>query len=119
MAVTIAPSARPWSFLKSDHAAAYEQLPIRPENSELATIALRDPNTDRWAAFRPRALMFGSTAAVVHYNCLSRCLAALISRVFGIPMMGYFDDYGAFALQTWRAKRKRPSTTLRQSWSSL
>ena len=96
MATTVADSARPWSFLKTDHAAAYKQLPLRPDQANLAVIALRDPTTDQWAAFRSRTLVFGSTAAVLHYNCLSRCIAALVSKTFGIPMIGYFDDYGAF-----------------------
>ena len=97
MAIDIAPSARPWSFLKTDHAAAYKQLPLRPDRAQYSVISLRDPTSCQWAAARSRALVFGSTAAVLHYNCLPGCLACLISKTFGIPMMGYFDDYGAFA----------------------
>ena len=97
MAINVAQSARPWSSLKTDHAAAYKLLPLRPGQARLAVIALRDPATDRRYAFRSRTLVFGSTAAVLHYNCLSRCLASLISKTFGIPMVGYSDDYGAFA----------------------
>ena len=97
MTISVAPSARQWPFLKTDHTAAYKQLPLRPDNADLAVIALRGPVYGRWAAFRSRNLVFGSTAAALHYNCRSRCLAALISKTFGIPMLGYFDDYGAFA----------------------
>ena len=96
MAIRVAPSARPWSFLKTDHAAACKQWPPRPGHAQLEVIARRGPISDLWAAFRPRALVFGSAAAVPRYSFLSRCIAPLISKTFGSPAMGYFDDYGEF-----------------------
>ena len=85
----------PWEFFKTDHEAAYKQLPLRPEHTRLAFVALRDPLTSRWMAFPPKALLFGATSAVLHYNCFSRLLAILANRIFGIPLIGYFDDFGA------------------------
>ena len=90
------PSARPWSFLKTDHASAYKQLPLRPDRAQLAAISLRGPTSDQWVAFRSRTLAFGSAAAVLHNNCPSWCLAALIAKTLGVPMIGYFGEYGAF-----------------------
>ena len=95
MCLNIRPSGRPWGFFKADHEAAYKQLPMMPEHTKLAFVALRDPNTSRWMAFHPKALLFGATSAVLHYNCFSRLLAVLTNRIFGIPLIGYFDDFGA------------------------
>ena len=80
MALNVFLSGRPLPFLKTDHSAAYKQVPIRPDRALLATIARRVPVSDLWAAAHPRSLVFGSTAAVVNYNCLSRCLASFISK---------------------------------------
>ena len=41
--------------------------------------------------------MFGSVAAVIRYNVLSRIWAALRCRLLGIPLSGYFDDFAALA----------------------
>ena len=97
MATRVAYSDRPWSFLTTDHAAANEQLPLRPDQANLAIIALRGPATGQWTASRPRTLVSGATAAALRYNCLSRRLEAIASKTFGIPKMGYFGDYGEFA----------------------
>ena len=48
-------------------------------------------------AFRPKALLFGATSAVLRYNCFSRLLSALFNRISGIPSIGYFGDFGALA----------------------
>ena len=95
MCLDIRHTRKPWEFFKSDHEAAYKQLPLRPEHARLAFVALRDPITSRWMAFPPKALLFGATSAVLHYNCFSRLLAVLTNRIFGIPLIGYFDDFGA------------------------
>ena len=66
-------------------------------NTKLAFVALRDPIASRWMAFPPTALLFGATSAVLHYSCFSRLLAVLANRIFGIPLIGYFDDFVALA----------------------
>ena len=88
---------RPWSFFKADHESAYKQLPLDPDQAHLAMVALRHPVSGLWYAFAPRALLFGAEAAVTHYNCLSRAIAVLTNMIFGIPMLAYFDDFGALA----------------------
>ena len=89
-------TSRDWSFIKGDHASAYKQLPLDPTHANLTVVALRHPVTNRWMAFVPKVLLFGSISAVLHYNCFSRCLAVLMNRCFGIPMVSYFDDFGSF-----------------------
>ena len=83
-----------WAFGKIDHEAAYKALPLRPDDSRHAIIALYNPSLRGWFGFRSRTLLFGSTAAVLHYNCLSRIIASLACRLLLIPTIGYFDDFG-------------------------
>ena len=90
----------PWIFFKQDHASAYKQLPLDPDHAKFAMVALRHPKLGTWFAFSPRSLLFGAEAAVTHYNCFSRALAVLTNKIFGIPLIAYFDDYGAFCPET-------------------
>ena len=45
--------------------------------------------------FLPRALLFGDTASVLHYNLFSRVMAAIFNRLFGIPIIASYDDLGS------------------------
>ena len=83
------------TFLKADHDSAYKQLPLGPDFAGITVSPLRGPTTSKWHAFFPRALLFGSVSAVIHYNCFPRALAFLINRTLGIPVLNYFDDFGA------------------------
>ena len=87
---------RNWDFLKGDHASAYKQLPLGPKYANLSVVTLRDPKTNKWNGFTPKVLLFGAVSAVLRYNCFSRSLAVLINRMFGIPLVSYFDDFGSF-----------------------
>ena len=96
MAKIVHRANRNWAFLKGDHASAYKQLPLDPKYANLSVATLRDPRTNRWNGFPPKVLLFGAVSAVLHYNCFSRSLAVLINRMFGIPPISYFDDFGSF-----------------------
>ena len=85
-----------WVLMKADHEAAYKQLPIGPRDQRRAIVSLRHPRTHIWHGFVTRTLIFGSVAAVLHYNVFSRIVVALINRIFGLPLVGYFDDFSAF-----------------------
>ena len=39
--------------------------------------------------------MFGSIAAVSHYNILSRIVAAMVCQLLGIRLVSYVGDFGA------------------------
>ena len=95
IAIDIQETNRPWSFIKTDHEAAYKQLPLDPDHCNLAMVTLRHPTLGTWFAFPPQALLFGAEAAVIHYNCFSRILGVLTNKIFGIPLVTYFDDYGS------------------------
>ena len=89
-------SVMDWGFLKGDHASAYKQLPIDPSYANLSVVALRNPKSVKLMGFAPRVLLFGAVQAVLHYNCFPRCLAVLVNRCLGIPLVNYYDDFGAF-----------------------
>ena len=84
-----------WSLFKADHESAYKQLPIRPADMKTAIIALKHPSSGKWFGFVTRTLIFGSIAAVLHYNVFSRILAELSIRCLGLPLVIYFDDFAA------------------------
>ena len=73
-----------WSFGKVDHKAAYKALPIKPGDAKYAIIALWGPKRKIWCGFRTRTQLFGSAAAVLHYNSLSRIIASLSSFAYSI-----------------------------------
>ena len=59
---------RDWALFKADREAAYEQLPLDPSDQIYAIVALMRPVAGIWHGFRSRTLIFGSMAAVLHYN---------------------------------------------------
>ena len=85
-----------WAFLKGDHASAYKQLPLVPRYANLTAIALRNPQAGKWTGFVPNVLRFGAVSAVIRYNCFPIALPVLINRIFGIPLVSYFGDFGSF-----------------------
>ena len=87
--------SRDWSFFKADHEAAYKQLPLEHSHAELAVIALRSPVDGMWYGFISRTMMFGAIAAVLHYNVFSRLLSEIVSKLLGIPLLCFFDDFGS------------------------
>ena len=90
-------SARPreWSFMKADRKAAYKNLPLNPDQAQYCIVAIRSPGDSKWYGFAPRTLLFGAAAAVHHYNCFSRTIAVIINRLFGLPLVNYFDALGS------------------------
>ena len=64
----VCPGGRERHLFKADREAAYKQLPLRTAGQASAIIALRRPASGVWFGFVSRTLMFGSVAAVVHYN---------------------------------------------------
>ena len=84
-----------WAFFKADHEEAYKQLSMAPGHANLALIALRNPTSGQWMAFPPKALVSGAVSAVLHYNSFSRLISAIFNKIFGIPSLAYFDDFGA------------------------
>ena len=93
--IDVADSNRPWSFFKVDHRAAYKNLSLNPDQADACIVTLRNPAGGLWYGFHPRALLFGSVAAVLRYNCFSRIVAILANLLLGLPTVNYFDDLGS------------------------
>ena len=99
MCLKIADARKPWPFFKTDRESAYENLPLAPDSAKLCLVTLRNPADGIRYGFWPRALLFGASAAVLHYNAFSRIVAILANKIFGAPIVNYFDDLG-FLLPT-------------------
>ena len=79
---------------KTDQADAYKHLPLS-ELVELAAVATpRNPSGGLRYGFIRRAQLFGSTAAVLHYNCLPRWIAPLVCRFSKVPYVRHYDNSG-------------------------
>ena len=83
-----------WDFMLSDRDSSYKKLPIRPIDSRFCYIALFGPFRKCRCAFGPKTQISGPTASALRYNVFSRILPSIINRIFGIPILGYVDDYG-------------------------
>ena len=46
-------------------------------------------------AFVPGVLLFGDVSAVIRRNFFPRALAVLLNKYFVIPLVNYYDDFGA------------------------
>ena len=88
-------SKKDWAFLKGDDTSAYKNLPLKPSDAHLAAIGLWGSRKKGRFAFLPRTLLFGATASVLRYNVFSRMLAVIFNRLFGIPLIAFYDDLGA------------------------
>lgn len=84
---------RRWDFGKRDHAHAYNNCPLGPIDSALAYIVLLNPPDRPWYAWRPSSLLSGPTAAVLHYNALSRLPSALVLHILAIPAVALYGDF--------------------------
>ena len=86
---------RNWDFIKGDHESAYKNLPLSPPRSRFCVITFKNHIDSKWYGFEAKTHIFGAVASVLHYNVFSRLIASLANRVFGIPILGYVDDFGA------------------------
>ncbi|CAE7361058.1 unnamed protein product [Symbiodinium sp. CCMP2592] len=71
---------------------AYRQFPLSPGSRAHAIIALLDPSSLGVGLFESKALPFGSTASVVHFNRMSR-LFWRIGLELHLWWSNFYDDY--------------------------
>ena len=88
---------RKWSFEKADRKAEYRNLTLNPDQSQFRIAAHRSPGDSKWRGVAPLALLVGASAAVRHYSRFPRIISMVISRLFGLPLVNYFDDPGSMA----------------------
>ena len=87
------------AFGKGDESDAYKKQPIFPAGAFSAVITPQGGDGRRYG-FVPRSQLFGPVVSVLHYNTFSRLLVSLFVKIFGIPAVAYFDDYGFVILRT-------------------
>jgi hypothetical protein len=78
---------------KGDHKTAYKQIAIRESQKPYLYIVCRNPVDGKMYAFKPVALVFGSTAAVINYNMCSLAVTRILRKLFKLPVLSYFDDF--------------------------
>lgn len=66
-----------------------------PEHRNLAMVVFRNPDAGEWTGFHSKALLIGAASEAPHYNCFPRLPLVLFGRIFGSPLNGYFDYFGA------------------------
>ena len=64
-------------------------------HSKMAVIALKSPKGNRRYGFVSRTMVIGDVAAVLHYNAFPRLTSEILAQLFGIPLLVFFDDFGA------------------------
>ena len=104
---------RPSAMAKAGRADAYKQLPMEELDELAAAITLKQPRKKKRFGFIPKTQLFGSAAAVLRYNCLSRVLASLACRYLNLPCVGYYDDFAIVAPKLVIDKALQAFTTLR------
>ena len=85
-----------WSDLRgrvADLKAAYKQLPRFPGHAACSVISVYDPESKSMRLFEAISMMFGETAAVYAFLRFSRALSAIFSKIFGMCVTEYFDDF--------------------------
>ena len=82
------------SFWETDRASAYKNLSIRVSDTSFDYIALYRPLPPRLYAMRPKTLLFGYSAAVFHYNTISRLFAEIAGRIPRNTTIVYLEDFG-------------------------
>lgn len=77
----------------ADLKQAYKQLPRHPKHAAFSNVAVRDPSDNTTKFFEAVALMFGESAAVYGFLRFSRALSALATKIFGLIVTEFFDDF--------------------------
>ncbi|CAE7816372.1 unnamed protein product, partial [Symbiodinium sp. KB8] len=75
-----------------DLKAAYKQYAIHPTHRAFNLVALMTPEGDECKLFEGRALPFGATSSVIHFNRVSRLLWR-IGIALMLPWGNFYDDF--------------------------
>ena len=64
----------------------------------MPVIVRKSPTDGKYYACGNRALLFGSTANVIRYNIFARIITSVANKIFGIPIVSFFDDFGCLVM---------------------
>jgi hypothetical protein len=83
---------------KRDHTAAFRPLPLLPSEQYFATFAVKESDSPQaqFGMFTHRSLPFGGRSIPNQYNRLPRSLCVAFTRLFGVLVDHYFDDFIGF-----------------------
>ena len=76
-----------------DMKKAFRQVPLQNARLRFAVIALWSPLLSTWVYAQLRAMPFGLVGALLDLNRVSGALVALSRRWFGVPVLGFYDDF--------------------------
>ena len=88
-------NGRDWALFKADPEADYKNLPLDPSDHLYAIVVLRRPAAGIWHSFRSRTLVFGSVAAVLHYNIQTALFRLNSIGYLAFPPICFFDYFAA------------------------
>ena len=85
-------------FGLDDMPDAYRGVPLHPDDSNVAIVAVWDEAIKAWKFAISRSMLFGLSAAVLHFNRKPTLLVAASRRFFAVAATAFFDDIMTLAL---------------------
>ena len=108
----IAENFRDWGddgvplIAKGDHAQAYRQWPVHPDDMPLLVCLVWDDSVGHAGGFRAyahKALPFGAFGAVWGYTRVAASVNHPLRRIFSVPQYAYVDDFHRASPARWAA----------------
>ena len=81
---------------------AYRQCAVKPSSAAFSYIMVQHPQSHELAAFRMRALPFGSICSVHSFLRISHSLWYVLVKEFKLLMTNYFDDFVSLSMESER-----------------
>ena len=91
---------------KGDHAQAYRQWPVHPDDIPLLVCLVWDDTVGPEGGFRAfahKALPFGAFGAVWGYTRVAASVIHPLRRIFSVPQNAYVDDFHRASPARWAA----------------
>jgi hypothetical protein len=79
-----------------DLSKAYRQLARHQDSSHVTIIAVWSPADRCIQWYTQQALAFGATSSVYSFNWVARGIQIILTGIFRLPTLHYFDDYPLF-----------------------
>jgi hypothetical protein len=91
---------------KGDHAQAYRQWPVHPDDVPLLVCLVWDDSVGHaggYRAYAHKALPFGAFGAVWGYTRVAASVNHPLRRIFSVPQNAYVDDFHRASPARWAA----------------
>ena len=100
------------AIAKADYKDAYGQFPVKGQPRDASTSDAKRTATGHSGCCVPETQLFGATSAFLHYNTVSRVMAAVSVRRREILRLGNSDDFGVIATESTAQDALRAFTAL-------